>query len=101
MADSPRRELHMSAGQDGDGVWLKVRDTGPGIPERQIANVFDPFFTTKEIGEGLGLDSIDVLELVLEIERTALAAEAARRYSWESVAEGVIAAAQADNVPPP
>jgi glycosyltransferase involved in cell wall biosynthesis len=31
----------------------------------------------------------------------ALAAEAARRYSWESVAEGVIAAAQADNVPPP
>jgi glycosyltransferase involved in cell wall biosynthesis len=32
---------------------------------------------------------------------SALAAEAARRYSWESVAEGVIAAAQADNVPPP
>src|SRR5918992_2923991 len=31
----------------------------------------------------------------------ALAAEAARRYSWESVAEGVIAAAQADSVPPP
>jgi glycosyltransferase involved in cell wall biosynthesis len=33
--------------------------------------------------------------------RSALAAEAARRYSWESVAEGVIAAARADNVPPP
>jgi glycosyltransferase involved in cell wall biosynthesis len=45
--------------------------------------------------------------------RSALAAEAARRYSWESVAEGVIAAAQgrlddlprpvppADNVPAP
>jgi glycosyltransferase involved in cell wall biosynthesis len=33
--------------------------------------------------------------------RTALAAEAARRYSWESVAEGVIAAAQADSLPPP
>jgi glycosyltransferase involved in cell wall biosynthesis len=33
--------------------------------------------------------------------RGALAAEAARRYSWESVAEGVIAAAQADSVPPP
>ena len=36
-----------------------------------------------------------------ERARSALAAEAARRYSWESVAEGVIAAAQADNVPPP
>jgi hypothetical protein len=29
-----------------------------------------------------------------ERARAALAAEAARRYSWESVAEGVIAAAQ-------
>ena len=36
-----------------------------------------------------------------ERARSALAAEAARRYSWESVAEGVIAAAQADNVPRP
>jgi glycosyltransferase involved in cell wall biosynthesis len=36
-----------------------------------------------------------------ERAKSALAAEAARRYSWESVAEGVIAAAQADNVPPP
>ncbi|HEV2875168.1 MAG TPA: glycosyltransferase family 4 protein [Thermoleophilaceae bacterium] len=36
-----------------------------------------------------------------ERAREALAAEAARRYSWESVAEGVIAAARADNVPPP
>jgi glycosyltransferase involved in cell wall biosynthesis len=36
-----------------------------------------------------------------ERARSALAAEAARRYSWESVAEGVIAAAQADSVPPP
>ncbi|HEV3377539.1 MAG TPA: glycosyltransferase family 4 protein [Thermoleophilaceae bacterium] len=33
--------------------------------------------------------------------RSALAAEAARRYSWESVAEGVIAAARPDNLPPP
>ena len=50
---------------------------------------------------------------VREPARAALAAEAARRYSWESVAEGVIAAAQgrldalphpappADNVPAP
>jgi glycosyltransferase involved in cell wall biosynthesis len=36
-----------------------------------------------------------------ERARSALAAEAARRYAWESVAEGVIAAAQADSVPPP
>jgi glycosyltransferase involved in cell wall biosynthesis len=33
--------------------------------------------------------------------KSALAAEAAQRYSWESVAEGVIAAARADSLPPP
>jgi glycosyltransferase involved in cell wall biosynthesis len=36
-----------------------------------------------------------------ERAKSALAAEAARRYSWESVAEGVIAATQADSLPPP
>jgi glycosyltransferase involved in cell wall biosynthesis len=36
-----------------------------------------------------------------ERAKTALAAEAARRYSWESVAEGVIAAARGDSLPPP
>jgi glycosyltransferase involved in cell wall biosynthesis len=36
-----------------------------------------------------------------ERARTALAEEAARRYSWESVAEGVIGAARADSVRPP
>jgi glycosyltransferase involved in cell wall biosynthesis len=33
--------------------------------------------------------------------RAALAEEAARRYSWESVAEGVISAARGCSVPPP
>jgi glycosyltransferase involved in cell wall biosynthesis len=33
--------------------------------------------------------------------RAALAAEAARRYSWESVADGVISAARGCSVPPP
>lgn len=32
-----------------------VRDTGPGMPEEQIASAFAPFFTTKEQGSGLGL----------------------------------------------
>ena len=36
-------------------VVIRVRDTGPGIPDTIISRVFDPFFTTKSDGAGLGL----------------------------------------------
>jgi two-component system NtrC family sensor kinase len=37
-------------------VFLKVSDTGPGIPEEKLPLIFEPFFSTKEIhGTGLGL----------------------------------------------
>jgi two-component system NtrC family sensor kinase len=37
-------------------VFLKVSDTGPGIPRENLSLIFEPFFSTKEIhGTGLGL----------------------------------------------
>jgi two-component system NtrC family sensor kinase len=41
--------------ENGQGVWLCVSDTGPGIPEAYLSRIFDPFFTTKAPGEGTGL----------------------------------------------
>lgn len=39
-----------------NGAYLRVRDTGPGIPQDKLNSVFDPFFTTKQAeGTGLGL----------------------------------------------
>jgi len=42
---------------DGEeGVCFVVQDSGPGIPQDQLAHVFDPFFSTKQAeGTGLGL----------------------------------------------
>lgn len=34
--------------------WLRVRDTGTGIPEAARPNIFNPFFTTKAVGRGTG-----------------------------------------------
>jgi signal transduction histidine kinase len=36
-------------------IFLKVSDTGSGIPEDIQGKIFDPFFTTKPQGMGTGL----------------------------------------------
>lgn len=50
-----RGTLTLTARRDDDHVVVTISDTGPGIPEDQLARIFDPFFTTKEPGKGSGL----------------------------------------------
>ncbi len=37
------------------GAEIRVRDTGPGVPEEIRSRIFAPFFTTKEPGAGTGI----------------------------------------------
>jgi signal transduction histidine kinase len=39
----------------GEVVTIRVKDTGPGVPESIQEKLFQPFFSTKEEGTGLGL----------------------------------------------
>ncbi len=40
---------------NGMSVEVSVEDTGPGIPEADLAQIFEPFYTTRTKGTGLGL----------------------------------------------
>ena len=39
----------------GDVIVIRIKDNGPGIPEKIREKVMQPFYTTKEDGTGLGL----------------------------------------------
>ncbi|MCL4477120.1 MAG: ATP-binding protein [Nitrospirae bacterium] len=46
-------------------IYLKVSDTGQGIPEDKLPMIFEPFFTTKEISRGTGL-GLSITRKILE-----------------------------------
>ncbi len=49
-------KLKVAVAQKGKGwVDMMIRDTGMGIPKKNLPHLFSPFFTTKEVGEGTGL----------------------------------------------
>lgn len=41
--------------EDGEGVEIVFRDSGPGVPSKIRGRIFEPFFTTKDVGKGTGL----------------------------------------------
>ncbi|MES1166369.1 MAG: ATP-binding protein, partial [Pseudomonadota bacterium] len=48
-------QITVRTGADGDRVWLRISDNGPGISPENLKKIFDPFFTTKPQGKGTGL----------------------------------------------
>ena len=56
MPDGGKLELTTGLDKSGNQLFVRVRDTGCGIPEENLKRIFDPFYTTKESGgTGLGL----------------------------------------------
>jgi signal transduction histidine kinase len=71
--------VSLAAGVEDDQVWLRVSDTGPGIPPDELAHIFEPFYRSQarqRFPEGMGLGLSIAQELVvahqgrLEVEST-------------------------------
>ncbi len=54
-----RGTLNVETGRSDGTCFIRVADTGPGIPESALADIFKPFHTTKTQGTGLGLAVAD------------------------------------------
>ena len=48
-------QVVVSTSQLGNGVEIRVKDNGNGIPDKVKEKIFQPFFTTKPTGQGTGL----------------------------------------------
>jgi signal transduction histidine kinase len=55
LGDGFSPELWISTRALANGVEVRIRDNGTGIPAELRTKIFDPFFTTKPAGEGTGL----------------------------------------------
>ncbi|WP_376875116.1 sensor histidine kinase [Albirhodobacter sp. R86504] len=48
--------IEIGAGRHAQGVWIRVQDTGPGLPQRAREHLFQPFSGgSRKGGTGLGL----------------------------------------------
>jgi PAS domain S-box-containing protein len=47
LLDQPVRRITIETGARTDRVWVRVTDTGCGIPPEHIPQIFTPFFSTK------------------------------------------------------
>ena len=52
---SPSKESFIDRGKTKRWVQISIKDTGKGIPEKDLKKIFLPFYTKKKTGTGIGL----------------------------------------------
>lgn len=66
FGSKPGAELEVNTYQEGEFVYIQIKDNGIGIDEAIRSKIFDPFFTTKDVGEGTGLGLSIVYQTILK-----------------------------------
>ena len=48
--------IRIGSFSENNTLFIKISDSGPGVPLELKEKIFDPFFTTDEDGSGIGLN---------------------------------------------
>jgi PAS domain S-box-containing protein len=75
QAGAGPHEIAIQVTPGPDGVAVRVRDTGVGLPAGEVKQLFEPFFTTRRKGLGMGLS---ISRSIVEAHGGELTAEANR-----------------------
>lgn len=70
-------EIHVAVTENAEGIELRVRDQGCGIPQEHLEKIFDDLFTTKPLGEGTGLGLSISRDIVTKFFRGTIQVESA------------------------
>jgi two-component system NtrC family sensor kinase len=50
-----RGTISVSTWSEAGNIFVRIADSGCGIPQDSLQKIFEPFYTTKEVGKGTGL----------------------------------------------
>ena len=50
------KKINISSFLKNNNIYIKVKDSGHGIPQDIRNDIFEPFYTTKNTGSGIGLN---------------------------------------------
>ena len=62
-----KKEISITIKENAKFNTLTIKDTGIGIPTKNIDQIYNPFFTTKPVGKGTGLGLSICKNIVEEI----------------------------------
>ncbi|MEC5164234.1 ATP-binding protein [Janthinobacterium sp. CG_S6] len=83
MSAAPAKTLAIAVWRADGRAWVRVGDSGPGIPPEVMGRLFEPFFSTKLSGQGLGLGLAISADIVREFGGALLAHNLAGGAAFE------------------
>lgn len=63
---NPLPQIRIRTEQQGNLVFIRIADNGPGMKEEVRQKLFDPFFTTKPVGKGTGMGLSISYKIIVE-----------------------------------